>query len=91
LGLFIGKQAGVFLTTRAAVAIGLAKLPEGVRWTQIYGLSLLAGIGFTMSLFIGGLSFSGADEMNAVRMGVLLGSAISAVAGFVVLRMARKG
>lgn len=89
LGLFIGKQAGVFLTTRAAVSIGLAKLPDGVRWSQIYGLSLLAGIGFTMSLFIGGLSFSGADEMNAVRMGVLLGSALSAVAGFVVLRMTR--
>lgn len=89
LGLFIGKQAGVFLTTRAAVAIGLAKLPQGTSWMQIYGLSLLAGIGFTMSLFIGGLSFSGADEMNAVRMGVLLGSAVSAIAGFVVLRASR--
>jgi Na+:H+ antiporter, NhaA family len=89
LGLFIGKQAGVFLATRGAVALGLASLPQGVTWVQIYGLSLLAGIGFTMSLFIGALSFSGPDEMNAVRMGVLFGSALSAVAGFAVLRLAK--
>lgn len=89
LGLFIGKQAGVFLTTRAAVALGLARLPHGTTWAQLYGLSLLAGIGFTMSLFIGGLSFAGAEEMNAVRMGVLFGSALSAVAGFMVLRAFR--
>ncbi len=84
-GLFIGKQIGVFGATWLTVRSGLARLPDGVGWQHIYGLACLAGIGFTMSLFIGGLSFADPALMNAVRLGVLSGSALSAVLGYVVL------
>ncbi len=84
-GLFVGKQIGVFGATWLTVRSGLARLPEGVTWRHIYGLACLAGIGFTMSLFIGGLSFADPALMNAVRLGVLSGSALSAVVGYVVL------
>ncbi len=87
LGLFVGKQIGVFGFTFAAVKLGAAALPQGLSWRQIYGASLLAGIGFTMSLFIGSLAFTDADMMNAVRVGVLAGSLLSGVAGFLVLRL----
>ncbi len=86
LGLIIGKQIGVFGVTWALVKLGWARLPHGVGWVHLYGVSCLAGIGFTMSLFIGSLSFANAELMNAVRLGVLSGSAISAVLGFAVLR-----
>ncbi len=85
-GLVLGKQIGVFGATWLMVKSGLAQLPHGVSWAHIYGLSALAGIGFTMSLFIGGLSFDDATLMNEVRLGVLLASVISAVIGFAVLR-----
>lgn len=88
-GLFIGKQIGIFGATYAMVKLGLGRLPEGVSWAMIWGLSMLAGIGFTMSLFIGSLSYPGDEMMNMVRLGVLMGSAIAAVAGYGVLRMAR--
>ena len=91
LGLFLGTQLGVFGATYLAVKSGLARLPDGVTWMMIYGLSCLAGIGFTMSLFIGSLSFDDLALMNAVRMGVLAGSALSAILGFVVLRRVTKG
>ena len=86
LGLILGKQIGVMGATIALVKLGFAKLPQGVNWAQIYGVSALAGIGFTMSLFIGGLSFADPDQMNAVRLGVLSGSILSAIIGFSVLR-----
>ncbi|WP_413875425.1 Na+/H+ antiporter NhaA [Albidovulum sp.] len=89
-GLVIGKQAGVFLTTWALVRLGLARLPEGVGWAHVYGLACLAGIGFTMSLFIGGLSFTDQARMNEVRLGVLTGSALSALLGYAVLRRAAR-
>lgn len=85
-GLVLGKQIGVFGATWLLVKSGLARLPDGVNWAHIYGLSALAGIGFTMSLFIGGLSYGDPALMNEVRLGVLAASAISAVIGFVVLR-----
>ncbi len=91
LGLFVGKQVGVFSATYLAVRMGLARLPQGVTWGMIYGLSCLAGIGFTMSLFIGSLSFDDQTLMNAVRLGVLSGSGLSAVLGFVVLKIATRG
>ena len=84
-GLVLGKQAGVFGATWLVVKSGLATLPHGANWAHIYGLSALAGIGFTMSLFIGGLSYSDAALMNEVRLGVLAASAISAVIGYGVL------
>ncbi|MDH5798330.1 MAG: Na+/H+ antiporter NhaA [Paracoccaceae bacterium] len=88
LGLVLGKQIGVFGTTWAMVKLGWARLPHGANWAHIYGLSCLAGIGFTMSLFIGSLSFADATLMNEVRLGVLSGSLISALLGMAVLWLA---
>ncbi|PKP72439.1 MAG: Na+/H+ antiporter NhaA [Alphaproteobacteria bacterium HGW-Alphaproteobacteria-6] len=85
-GLVIGKQVGVLGMTWLVIRAGWARLPAGVTWTHIYGLACLAGIGFTMSLFIGGLSFSDQAHMNAVRLGVLAGSAVSALLGYGLLR-----
>ena len=87
LGLFIGKQVGVFGSVWLAVKAGVATRPAGASWAQIYGVSLLCGIGFTMSLFIGGLAFPAQPEADAVKIGVLLGSLLSAVAGVLVLRV----
>lgn len=80
-GLFIGKQIGIMGFVWAGVKLGIARLPDGVTWMQIYGVSLLAGIGFTMSLFIGTLAFSDPEHAAAVRIGVLAGSLLSALAG----------
>ncbi len=88
LGLIVGKQVGVFGITYAMVKLGFAKLPSGANWAHIYGVACLAGIGFTMSLFIGSLSFADPELMNAVRLGVLSGSIVSGVLGYVVLIMA---
>jgi NhaA family Na+:H+ antiporter len=85
LGLFIGKPLGVTLFSYLAVKTGIAKLPAEVRWSHILGAAMLGGIGFTMSLFIAGLSFSSADVMNYTKLGILLGSILSAVAGLLFL------
>ena len=82
--LFIGKQIGIFGSVRAAVALGIAKRPRGTNWLQIYGVSLLCGIGFTMSLFIGGLAFEDPALADAVKIGVLGGSILSAAVGYFV-------
>ncbi len=87
-GLFIGKQLGVMLVAVLGVALGLFRLPERVTWAQMYGASVLTGIGFTMSLFIGTLAFSGPETAASLRLGVLTGSILSAVLGYVVLRLA---
>jgi NhaA family Na+:H+ antiporter len=87
-GLTLGKQIGVFGVTWIMVKLGIAQMPHGAGWSHIYGVACLAGIGFTMSLFIGGLSFSDPDLMNAVRLGVLSGSLVSGVIGYVVLMLA---
>ena len=88
LGLFLGKQIGICGAVWLAVRSGLARLPEGVNWGQIYGASLLAGIGFTMSLFIGSLAFADAEHAAMVRIGVMVGSLLSATAGLIVLSLA---
>jgi NhaA family Na+:H+ antiporter len=85
LGLFVGKAVGVFGASWLAVRTGFAALPEGVSWAQFCGMSLLTGIGFTMSLFIGTLAFSDPVYSAAVRIGVLSGSALSAISGAAVL------
>ncbi|SEW28011.1 sodium/proton antiporter, NhaA family [Aliiroseovarius sediminilitoris] len=87
-GLVVGKQIGVLGLTFLTVKFGLARLPHGVGWIHIYGVSALAGIGFTMSLFIGSLSFADQTLMNDVRLGVLVASALSAAIGATVLLMA---
>jgi len=91
LGLFLGKQIGIFGAIWIATKTGFARLPGHARWTQVYGISLLAGIGFTMSLFIGGLAFPDRPELvSEVKIGVLAGSILSAIAGFTVLRLASR-
>ena len=88
LGLFVGKQIGVFLFTWAVVKSGLARLPTGVNFRQVYGASIICGIGFTMSLFIGMLAFENAGAGHSVvtdRLGILTGSLLSAIVGYVVL------
>lgn len=87
LGLFAGKQIGVFSFCWIAVKLGLAKLPEGSNWCQVYGVACLTGVGFTMSLFIGTLAFDDAALLNGVRLGVLMGSIASGVLGFTLLRI----
>jgi NhaA family Na+:H+ antiporter len=86
LGLFLGKQLGVFSFSWIAVKLGLAKLPTGANWYQLYGIACLTGVGFTMSLFIGTLAFEGDETLNAVRLGVLMGSIASGVLGYSLLR-----
>jgi NhaA family Na+:H+ antiporter len=89
-GLFVGKQIGVFLFTWATVKLKWSDRPEGASWAHIYGVSLLCGIGFTMSLFIGLLAFPDSTRQELVKIGVLAGSILSALAGTVVLVMARR-
>ena len=90
LGLFLGKQIGIFGSVWAAVKFGIAVRPRDASWTQVYGVALLCGIGFTMSLFIGGLAFTGPEQNDAVKIGVLLGSLASALAGAAILYLAAK-
>ena len=88
-GLFLGKQLGILGSVWIAHKTGFAAKPGWSSWPQIYGVSLLAGIGFTMSLFIGGLAFPGNEALaDEVKIGVLAGSVLSAVAGYLVLRFA---
>jgi NhaA family Na+:H+ antiporter len=91
-GLFIGKQLGIFGICWLAIKAGLAKLPEGATWAQLYGVSLLCGIGFTMSLFIGTLAFEDQplQYQTSVKVGVLFGSLISAFVGAFLLAKAGK-
>lgn len=86
LGLFLGKQIGVFGASWLLIKTGLARMPEGANWGLMYGISLLCGIGFTMSLFIGGLAFDTPEQGAAVRLGVLCGSTISGIVGYMLLR-----
>lgn len=86
LGLFLGKQLGVFGFAWLAIRSGIASLPRHASFTQLYGVALLCGIGFTMSLFIGALAFTDPAAVDATKIGVLTGSLASAVAGFLLLR-----
>ncbi len=88
VGLFFGKQLGVMLATFLAVKFNLAKLPTGARWAHIYGISLVCGVGFTMSLFIGSLAFDEnmLDSTQTIRLGVLTGSLLSGLFGYLFLR-----
>jgi NhaA family Na+:H+ antiporter len=89
LGLFLGKQVGVFAATWIASRMRLVACPAGATWTQVYGVAVLCGIGFTMSLFIALLAFPGSPELeDRTKIGVLLGSLASAVVGWAVLRFA---
>lgn len=86
-GLFFGKQLGVFALCWLGIQLGITKLPSGVSWSMLYGTALITGIGFTMSLFIGSLSFeeSGVNLLFDERLGIIIGSLLSAIAGYLVL------
>ena len=88
-GLFIGKLLGVFGFTWIATRLGLCQRPEGTTWLQFIGVCALTGIGFTMSLFVGTLAFEDPEFGARVRIGVLAGSVLSALAGYIILRTAR--
>ncbi|MFT0751783.1 Na+/H+ antiporter NhaA [Synechococcus sp. RC10A2] len=86
LGLLIGKPLGIALFSWLAVRLGLAQLPQGINFVHIVGVGFLAGIGFTMALFIGGLAFRG-DELDYAKLGILFGSALAGAIGFTMLRL----
>lgn len=88
-GLVLGKQIGIFGMAALAIGLGWVRMPAGVQWRSLYGMAILCGIGFTMSLFIGSLAFENSHVSLIVsnRIGILVGSLISAVAGYIVLRL----
>ena len=88
LGLFLGKQIGIFSFSYIAVKLKLASEPEGVSWKKIYAASVLAGIGFTMSLFIANLAFNSPELLNISKVGILAGSLLSGIVGFIILKSA---
>lgn len=87
LGLVIGKQLGIFSTLWLSIKTGLSPMPVGTNWVHLYAVSALCGIGFTMSLFIGGLAFTDIEHQASIRLGILVASVISAVIGYVILRL----
>ena len=90
-GLFLGKQIGIVLGAGLLILLGVASLPAGSSWRGLYGVAILGGIGFTMSLFIGTLAFPDDALREAqVRLGVLAGSLLSAIVGYIVLRISRR-
>ncbi len=84
-GLFIGKQVGIFLFSWLSIKLGLSSKLIGVNWKNLYGAGILAGIGFTMSLFITNLAFADNELVEIAKVGILLASLISGVAGFIIL------
>jgi NhaA family Na+:H+ antiporter len=90
-GLFIGKQIGVLAMAYGSVRLGIARLPEGVSWTGLYGVAVLSGIGFTMSLFVGTLAWDTSEYAAPIRLGVLAGSLLSGVLGYVLVLAACRG
>jgi NhaA family Na+:H+ antiporter len=91
LGLFVGKPLGVTLFSYLAVKVGLVSLPENVEWKHMIGAGILGGIGFTMSLFVSGLSFEQPEILNYSKLGILVGSALAAAGGAVLLRLSIGG
>lgn len=88
LGLFVGKQLGIFTAAAVMIKLGFARLPHNATWRELYGVCIIGGIGFTMSLFIGMLAFADPYLQLETRVGVMVGSLISGVVGYVFLRAA---
>ena len=88
-GLFIGKQVGIFSLCCLAIKLGFARMPEGANWGSLYGVSVLCGVGFTMSLFVGSLAFENVvfspEQIFDERLGIILGSLLSGIVGYIVL------
>ena len=85
LGLVVGKQVGITGSIWLSVKLGFTRLPSGVRMTQMYGMSLLCGIGFTMALFVANLAFISPEHLEMAKLSILVGSTLSALLGAVVL------
>ena len=91
LGLFVGKQLGVFIFSYASIKFGLASLPTNSNWISFYAVGILTGIGFTMSLFVGNLAFvNNMEYMDGVKIGVLSGSLLSTIVGYLLLLISSK-
>jgi NhaA family Na+:H+ antiporter len=90
LGLIIGKPLGITAAALGAVKSGIGELPGGVGWASLFGYACLAGIGFTMSLFITMLAFDEIGPVNAAKSGILAGSLLAGIAGAIVLRIASR-
>ncbi len=92
MGLFLGKQIGVFAFCWIGIKLGIAKLPENVTWGNLYGVALICGVGFTMSLFVGSMAFekTQVDMHFDERLGIIVGSLLSAFSGYVVLNKTLK-
>ena len=89
-GLFLGKPIGIMLMTLLIVKLGWSKLPTGSSLMDVLGVSLLCGVGFTMSLFIGGLAFGGDHSLFDERLGIIVGSILSGIAGYLLLKKSLK-
>lgn len=89
-GLFIGKQVGIMIMCWLVFKLGFSTMPKGINYKQIYGAALLCGVGFTMSLFIGGLAFAGDNTLFDERLGIIMGSIVSGVAGYLMLKVSLK-
>ncbi|MDX1386749.1 MAG: Na+/H+ antiporter NhaA, partial [bacterium] len=90
IGLFFGKQLGIFFFAWLSIKLGVGEKPYGVSWKELYGVSILGGIGFTMSLFIAGLAFRQAAMDDMAKMGILIASLLSAILGLAFLRAVLK-
>ena len=87
LALTVGKTLGITVASWLIVVSGRSELPPGVNWMHILGVSLLGGIGFTMSIFIGELAFTDASIINEAKLGILIGSIVSGVLGYLILHL----
>ena len=91
LGLFLGKQIGVFLFSYISIKLKITEMPNNANWLNFYGVGILTGIGFTMSLFVGNLAFvENVDYMGGVKIGVLTGSLLSTIVGYFLILITRK-
>ena len=91
MGLFFGKQIGVMFFSYSAVKLGVAQMPDNSNWMSLYGVSILTGIGFTMSLFVGNLAFvENTQYIDGVKIGVLVGSLLSTIFGYLLLSIVLK-
>ncbi|MEX1188927.1 MAG: Na+/H+ antiporter NhaA, partial [Bacteroidia bacterium] len=89
ISLFVGKFVGVALFSYLGIKSGIAELPSGINFKQIIGISAIAGVGFTMSIFIDNLAFTGdLISINSVKVGVIIGSLVSGVVGYIILKLA---
>lgn len=86
VGLMIGKSTGIWLTTYLAVKLKIAQIPDGIQWKQIYGMAWLAGIGFTMSMFVTGLAFTDKQYIETAKVAILLASTLSGIIGYIILK-----